>query len=46
MTKLIILRGPSGLGKSTIATALMKRTKRPTVLVDLVERLLALRTPN
>src|SRR5215831_19027593 len=35
MTKLIILRGPSAVGKSTVATALMKRTKRPTVLVDL-----------
>ena len=35
MTKLIIIRGPSGVGKSTVAKALMKRTKRPTVLVDL-----------
>jgi thymidylate kinase len=35
MTKLIIIRGPSGVGKSAIAQALMKRTKRPTVLVDL-----------
>lgn len=35
MTKLIILRGPSGVGKSSVAQALMKRTKRPTVLVDL-----------
>jgi thymidylate kinase len=35
MTKLIIIRGPSGVGKSAVAQALMKRTKRPTVLVDL-----------
>lgn len=35
MAKLIIIRGPSGVGKSTVAQALMKRTKRPTVLVDL-----------
>jgi len=35
MTKLIIIRGPSGVGKSTVAKALMKRTKRPTVLVEL-----------
>lgn len=35
MTKLIINRGPSGVGKSTVAKALMKRTQRPTVLVDL-----------
>ena len=35
MTKLIILRGPSGVGKSTVARALMKRTTRPTVFVDL-----------
>src|SRR5215472_11066201 len=35
MTKLIIIRGPSGAGKSTVAKALMKRTTRPTVLVDL-----------
>ena len=35
MTKLIIIRGPSGAGKSTVAQALMKRTTRPTVLVDL-----------
>jgi shikimate kinase len=35
MTKLIIIRGPSGVGKSTVAKALMRRTKRPTVLVDL-----------
>lgn len=34
-TKLIIIRGPSGVGKSTVAEALMKRTKRPTVLVEL-----------
>jgi predicted kinase len=34
-TKLIIIRGPSGVGKSTVAQALMKRTKRPAVLVDL-----------
>lgn len=34
-TKLIIIRGPSGVGKSTVAQALMNRTKRPTVLVDL-----------
>jgi hypothetical protein len=35
MTKLIIIRRPSGVGKSTVAKDLMKRTKRPTVLVDL-----------
>lgn len=35
MTKLIIIRGPSGVGKSTVAKALMQRTTRPTVLVDL-----------
>jgi thymidylate kinase len=35
MTKLVIIRGPSGVGKSTVATALMRRTTRPTVLVDL-----------
>src|SRR5215831_4331642 len=35
MAKLIIIRGPSGVGKSTVAKALMMRTKRPTVLVDL-----------
>jgi hypothetical protein len=35
MTKLIIIRGPSGVGKSTVAKALLKRTNRPTVLVDL-----------
>lgn len=35
MTKLIILRGPSASGKSTVAKALMERTKRLTVLVDL-----------
>jgi len=35
MTKLIIIRGPSGVGKSTVAQALMRRTTRPTVLVDL-----------
>lgn len=35
MTKLIILRGPSGVGKSTVAQALLGRTTRPTVLVDL-----------
>lgn len=35
MTKLIIIRGPSGVGKSTVAKALMERTTRPTVLVDL-----------
>jgi shikimate kinase len=35
MTKLIILRGPSAVGKSTVAAALMRRTKRPTVLVNL-----------
>ncbi|SRR6266545_1144867 len=34
-TKLIILRGPSAVGKSTVANALMKQTKRPTVLVEL-----------
>src|ERR1700693_4070435 len=35
MSKLIMLRGPSGVGKSTVAKALMNRTKRPTFLVDL-----------
>lgn len=35
MTKLIFLRGPSGVGKSTVAQALLQRTTRPTVLVDL-----------
>jgi hypothetical protein len=33
--KLIILRGPSAVGKSTVAKALMNQTTRPTVLVDL-----------
>jgi hypothetical protein len=33
--KLIILRGPSAVGKSTVAKALMSRTTRPTVLIDL-----------
>src|SRR5215471_3753013 len=33
--KLIFLRGPSGVGKSTVAQALMRQTSRPTVLVDL-----------
>ncbi|SRR5258708_6638400 len=33
--KLIFLRGPSGVGKSTVAQALMSQTSRPTVLVDL-----------
>ena len=35
MTKLIMLRGPSAVGKSTVAGELMRRTKRPTVLIDL-----------
>src|SRR5579859_8160089 len=35
MAKLIIIRGPSGVGKSTVARASMRRTERPTVLVDL-----------
>jgi deoxyadenosine/deoxycytidine kinase len=35
MTKLIILRGPSGVGKSTAAKALLKRSTSPTVLVEL-----------
>lgn len=35
MSKLIIIRGPSGVGKSTVAEALMERANRPTVLVDL-----------
>ncbi|MCL5016077.1 MAG: AAA family ATPase [Patescibacteria group bacterium] len=35
MTKLIIIRGPSAAGKSTVAKTLMSRTKRPTLLVDL-----------
>jgi MoxR-like ATPase len=34
-TKLILIRGPSGVGKTTVARSLMKRTRRPTVLVDL-----------
>jgi guanylate kinase len=34
-SKLIVIRGPSGVGKSTVAKALMHITKRPTVLVDL-----------
>jgi hypothetical protein len=32
---IIIIRGPSGVGKSTVAKALMEKTSRPTVLVDL-----------
>jgi thymidylate kinase len=35
LTKLIILRGPSAVGKSTVAKALMELTQRPTVLVEL-----------
>jgi thymidylate kinase len=35
MNKLIIIRGPSGVGKSTVAKALMEQTSRPTVLIDL-----------
>jgi hypothetical protein len=35
MAKLIMLRGPSAVGKSTIAEELMRRTTRPTVLIDL-----------
>src|SRR5215472_1339685 len=35
VTKLIILRGASAVGKSTVAEALMERTRRPTVLVEL-----------
>jgi predicted kinase len=35
MPKLIMLRGPSAVGKSTVAGELMRRTKRPTVLIDL-----------
>ena len=35
MPKLIILRGPSAVGKSTVAQALLQRTTRPTVLVEL-----------
>lgn len=35
MTKLIIIRGPSGVGKSTVAKKLMSSTTRPTTLIDL-----------
>jgi hypothetical protein len=35
MAKLIMLRGPSAVGKSTVAEELMRRTTRPTVLIDL-----------
>jgi predicted kinase len=35
VTKLIVIRGPSGVGKTAVAWALMKRTERPTVLVEL-----------
>jgi AAA domain len=35
VTKLIVIRGPSGVGKTTVAHALMNWTKRPTVLIDL-----------
>jgi len=35
VTKLIILRGASAVGKTTVAKALMERTRRPTVLVEL-----------
>ena len=34
-TKLIIIRGPSGVGKSTVSKLLLQRTSRPAVLVDL-----------
>lgn len=34
-TKLIMLRGPSAVGKSTVARVLMERTLRPTYLVEL-----------
>jgi predicted kinase len=34
MTKLVVLRGNSGSGKSTIANALFEQTKKPTVLID------------
>jgi guanylate kinase len=34
MTKLIIIRGPSAAGKSTIAKELMSRSDRPTMLVE------------
>jgi adenylate kinase family enzyme len=33
-SKLIILRGNSGSGKSTIAKALFEQAKKPTVLID------------
>ena len=35
MSKLIIIRGPCGAGKSTVAKALMEQASRPTALVDL-----------
>ncbi len=34
MSKLIILRGNSGSGKSTVAKALFEQAKKPTVLID------------
>jgi guanylate kinase len=34
-TKLIMIRGPSAIGKSTVAKVLLKQASRPTVLVEL-----------
>jgi len=34
MSKLIILRGPCGAGKSTVAKTLMKRVSAPTALIE------------
>jgi gluconate kinase len=34
MEKLIIIRGPSGVGKSKVARALKERTNRPTFLLE------------
>jgi uridine kinase len=33
-TKLIVLRGPSGAGKTTVAKQLFQVTARPTVLLE------------
>jgi len=34
MEKLIIIRGPSGVGKSSVAKALKEKTDRPTMLIE------------